>query len=143
MGMYTELNLGIRLKTETPEEVIDVIKFMANRYEEDTFNVKTLPPHPLFSTSRWAIMLRCDSYYFDSLPHVSFEYDDIADCWFLTCVSNLKNYSNEIEHFLDWIAPHVDTEGFAGYRRYEENYHPSLIYFNRGKVSYISIGETQ
>lgn len=136
MGMYTELMLGVSFKSDTPENIIEILKGMCNYEEGDEILYKMefdslLPDHPLFSTSRWTWMLRSGSYYFDALNVCELVYDDISASYYLTVITNLKNYTGEIEEFIDWITPYVDTQGFAGYKRYEESEHPTLIYFNR------------
>ena len=72
-------------------------------------------------------MLTCSSYYFNAQPVHVFEYDVIGRCWFLTNISNLKNYDSEIEKFLDWISPYIEDTGFFGYMRYEEDDFPTLL----------------
>ena len=124
MGMYTELNIGLELKKDTPDEVINIIEYMISDKEQDR---PTTPNHPLFSTNRWDVMLTCGSYYFNAKPVHRFEYDEIGRCWFLTNVSNLKNYNSEIEKFLDWISPYINDDGFFGYMRYEEDAMPTLL----------------
>lgn len=125
MGMYTELNIGVSLRSDTPENVIDILKYMLG----DINNVETTD-HPLFSTQRWAFMLRCDSYYFDGRTDSSMERDDIDHEYKLNVRCNLKNYDNEIDLFLDFIRPYLETNGFLGYKRYEEFDDPTLIYNN-------------
>lgn len=129
MGMYTEFNIALELRAED-ENVINVLKFMADYpiEEEDLI----LPSHELFKTARWRFMLLGGSYYFTGKPHCSFKYDDIAKSYFLTVRSNIKNYDDEIELFLDWIKPYLyEMDGdFIGYKMYEEDRKPTLIYFN-------------
>jgi hypothetical protein len=48
----------------------------------------------------------------------------------------LKNYALEIENFLDFISPYVETDGFIGYYRYEESENPALIYIDNGTLKY-------
>lgn len=124
MGMYTELNIGLELSKDTPEEVINIINYMISGEGSD---MPTTPNHPLFSTDRWDFMLTCSSYYFNAQPVHKFEYDEIGECWFLTSISNLKNYNSEIEKFLDWISPYINDNGFFGYMRYEEDDFPTLL----------------
>ena len=52
------------------------------------------------------------------------DYDKIAKCWFLTTCFNLKNYDQEIEKFLDWLCPYIQTEGYIGTYWYEEQEEP-------------------
>ena len=125
MGMYTELNIGVSLRSDTPENIIDILKYMLG----DIDKAETTD-HPLFSTQRWTCMLRCDSYYFDGRTDSSMERDDIDHKYKLNVRCNLKNYSGEIELFLDFIRPYLVTEGFLGYARYEEFDDPTLIYNN-------------
>lgn len=129
MGMYTELNLGVRFHKNTPQNVIDILKYMlAESPVRFEYLRPQLPEHPLFKTDRWMIMLDCGSYYFDGKPDSSLNYDKITECYFLNVRCNLKNYDREIEHFLDFIQPYLYTNGFIGYTRYEEDDDPTLIY---------------
>lgn len=129
MGMYTELNLGVRFYEDTPQNIIDILKYMLDdspvRFD---YNKPQLPNHPLFETERWSIMLCCDSYYFDGQTDSSLHYDDISNSYFLNVRCNLKNYDCEIAKFLDFIQPYLETDGFLGYTRYEDDDDPVLIY---------------
>lgn len=135
MGMYTELNIGIELKRNTPHEIIDVIDYMIGNKE----TIENIPNHPLFDASRWTYLLRSSSYYFDARPVNHFKKDDITNTYFLTSVFNLKNYHSEIELFLDWISEYIDTDGFIGYKRYEEQNYPTLIINQQGAIIFKDI----
>lgn len=123
--MYTELNCAFGLKEGTPQAVIDILIFMTARGKEPP-----LPDHPLFKTERWTFMLQSDSEYFSGDTHSVVRFDDVCCEWHVTIRSNVKNYDGEIEHFFDWITPHIDAfDGdFIGYSRYEETEVPTLIY---------------
>lgn len=123
MGMYTELNIGVNLRSDTPENIIDILKHML----EDDEDVCTTD-HPLFETERWRFMLRCDSYYFDGHTDSSMVKDNISGEYELNVRCNIKNYDDEIEQFLDFIQPYLESDGFLGYKRYEEFDDPTLIY---------------
>lgn len=127
MCMYTELHFNSEIKPE--DKVIKILQYMLGETEE----VPELSRHPLFSTSRWRIMLRCDSYYFDADTSSTLRYDWQGD-WYLCIRCNLKNYGNEIEHFLNWIMPYCEKEegDFLGFYRYEETETPTLIYMKKG-----------
>ena len=133
MGMYTELNLGLALIKDVPDEIVDILKYMLN---DRTELVADLPSHPLFETCRWSYMLQCDSYYFDARTDSSMEFDDIDKKYHLNVRTNLKNYDREIEEFLDFIEPYIDTWGFLGYKRYEEDEDPILIYHMEQGIEY-------
>lgn len=150
MGMYTQLVIGVELKEGTQPAVIDMLRYMVGD--------GLLPPlfshlpqnvacDDFFDCSRWGALLRCDSYYFDWDTKFTFNEDTIRgpgkSIWCLTGSSNLKNYSGEIAKFLIWIAPHLDTGGdykeFLGFLRYEEDVHPTLIYNDRGIITFVKV----
>lgn len=126
MGMYTELHFNSALKRNIPTPVLEILNYMIGN---DEF-APVCPDHPLFSTSRWPIMLRCDSYYFDADTHSTLRYDEISTQHYLCIRTNFKNYEGEIEAFVDWIMPYLDKVpgDFLGFSRYEETEEPTLIY---------------
>ena len=128
MGMYTALSLGIELKRDVPQHVIDVLRYMVGDFD-DGYTLTSHPDHPFFDCARWHFLLRCDSYYFDWQTHWSFEKDHINEQYYLSGVSNLKNYNNEIVQFMSWIRPYIDdsAQGFIGWTQYEEQLAPDLI----------------
>lgn len=127
MGMYTEFVLGVNLKRDTPDEIIDILRYMTEGEFEDP--EPEASDHLLFKTERWRYMLQCDSAYFGGLSISKLQRPEHAtDDWHLSIRSNLKNYDNEIELFLNWISPYVVTNGFIGYMRHEEWIDPYLIY---------------
>ena len=134
MGMYTELHFNAELVNPLPPDVLHVLEYMLGNTEEAHAE---LPEHPLFGDTRWRFMLRCDSYYFAADTHSTLRYDDIGNCYYLCIRSNLKNYSSEIENFIDWIQPYLaEGEGnFLGFYRYEETEVPTLIYSKKNNAS--------
>lgn len=147
MGMYTAISLGIELKADTPSYQIDLLRYMVGVLESekhvsvDSFFklYSPLPVHPFFHTTRWASMLRCDSYYFDYQTHYSITYDKISAACYLSGVSNLKNYDNEIDLFLDWIGPNIATDGFIGWKMYEEDVAPTMLFKDTKKNQIIQL----
>jgi hypothetical protein len=128
--MYTELSIGVEFRKDTPPDVINTISSMAEG-DGRSHGID----HPLFQTERWGWMLRYGgSYYFDTKPHLSWAKDEITNTWHLTFGTNIKNYSNEWEHFLDFIAPHLKTDGYIGTYRYEESAAPTLLYAEGGCI---------
>ena len=129
MGMYTQLVLGVELKSDTPETVIDILEYMIGHKPENQGII--LPDHEFFQCNRWDFVLRCDSYYFDWTTRMNLDRDDLYPeypKYCLTGCSNLKNYDDEIAKFLLWLAPYIDTNGFLGLTRYEDTDTPTLIY---------------
>lgn len=126
MGMYTELHFNAQLKRDTPKQVIDTLAYMNWQVQDEP---SILPKHELFGKSRWDFMLRCSSSYFALSPASSVDWDEDSRCYYLHVRCNLKNYNDEIESFLDWIMPYIDSGGEClGYYRYEEENDPTLIY---------------
>lgn len=127
MGMYTELHFNSQLKTGTPVSIIEKLEYMLGKRDDDAHQID----HPLFKADRWTYMLRCDSYYFDADTHSTLRRDDINGEYYLCIRTNLKNYGNEIEKFINWVMPHLAKSAgdFLGYYRYEETEKPILIYY--------------
>ncbi|ASU78505.1 hypothetical protein CDG81_09685 [Actinopolyspora erythraea] len=75
----------------------------------------------LFETPRWRNMLWMNSAYFPADTHTVL---DETIMWLpsLSVTSNLKNYDNEIDEFVNWIMPFVDAIAgdFLGYSLYEK-----------------------
>lgn len=139
MGMYTELNISVNLDYSKIDKYRDILRFMTGESDVDASSL-TLPDHPLFQSDRWEYMLRCRSAYFAGVPHATLEVQDEYERVSLTSLSNLKNYSGEIGGFCDWISQYVDYGCdsddlvFGGYKRYEEDIVPTLIYFKDGSA---------
>ena len=143
MGMYTELVLGIELYKGTPQEVIDILKYMTGEDDLNLLHKDVLESHPFFSCDRWKYLFTMGSYYFDGQTHSELKYDDISKTYFLTTRSNLKNYNSEIDMFLDWIEPYVNTRDMWGYKRYEESEMPTIIFKDeKYKLKLLDVGDT-
>ena len=126
MGMYTEIIFGASLKSDTPKVVIDTLKYMIGK-------TKDRPSDFAFPISRFDYMLRSASNYFGiSEPVCKMWYDKISKNWIISTRSNIKNYCNEIEHFIEWIKPFVESG--SGKRNmfavvtYEEQEEPTFYY---------------
>lgn len=133
--MYTELNICVNLRKNTPQNIIDILKYMLGDIDEPP----ELTDHPLFKTERWTFMLRCTSRYFAGYTHSGMVEDDYD--YHLNVRCSLKNYYSEIDQFLNFIAPYLSSYhgSFLGYTRYEEYDDPLLIYydFDRKTVRYV------
>jgi hypothetical protein len=132
MGMYTELIFSAALKVDIPEIVIKVLQYMVNRDIMIVNRPKNLPDHDFFNCEYWDWILFGASYYFPDTIDPIFRFDDIGKDWRLTTRSNIKNYDNEIEKFLNWIKPYI-SQG-SGAREYyaivcyEEQSEPTIYY---------------
>jgi hypothetical protein len=127
MGMYTELIFGAELKSDTPIDVINTLKYLVGDID--------IPSNLLYTEDRNPLM--GGSYYFGVNTSVTKMYfDEISDAWVLSSRANIKNYGNEIETFLEWIKPFI-SQG-SGNREmyaiviYEDQEIPSIYYLNDG-----------
>jgi hypothetical protein len=133
MGMYTEFHFNVKLVNDLPKKVESILKYMIGDFSGEDIFPSDLPNHKLFSTPRWQVMLRGDSYYFAADTISVLRYDDIANSYFLCVRCNFKNYDSEIELFLDWIHPYIEMDSgeFLGFYRYEMDKIPTLIYHEK------------
>lgn len=136
MGMYTELILGCKLKSETPSEVIDAIKWLTGDKEYQANNTSPIIAQ---GDNRINWMFNSGgSYYFGAHSGIrNFDYDDIGDQWQLTARFNIKNYSNEIQTFLDWLKPYIEqgsgNRDMYAIVTYEES-EPELFFLDKKAV---------
>lgn len=107
MGDYTDLEIRVKLRSDVPAEVLRLLEAANDpRYDIETY--RPLPDHELFSTSRWDWIV--------SAVGTSGEYAangilvDGEDGRYVERKCSLKNYDSDIEKFLDWLSPFVDSE---------------------------------
>lgn len=121
MGMYTELVIKCSIKDEIPEQVHKILQTM---FGDGDYYEGELPNHPFFSRQRWRNIGRSSSYYHipKAISYYNFGY--------LFSRSDLKNYENEIDLFLDWLDPYIaEIPGQCiGWVWYEEFKEPTLVY---------------
>lgn len=124
--MYTEIIFGASLKKDTPNKVINALKYMIGE-------IKDKPEDFPLPEGRFNWLFQCGSYYFGVNEAVSKIWlDDIDGEWKVSCRSNIKNYEGEIELFLEWIKPYIESG--SGEREmyvivmYEEASEPDIYY---------------
>lgn len=127
MGCFTEINVNFDLVKDTPEDVVNIMHYLILTNGNET-KPSILPKHEFFKCDRWDSIACCFSYYFDGLTNSQMKYDDISKTYRVSIRASLKNYDCEIEKFLDWLLPYIDTNGFIGYERHEDMDNPTLIY---------------
>lgn len=103
MGMYTEFIIDVKLKENTPIEIIECIYDMVNDKENETF---TYERNPLLNYCGSETMRKS----FEGLH--------------LKAHGEIKNYWSDINRFIDFIKPHVEKgfleDGSFSKSRYEE-----------------------
>jgi hypothetical protein len=123
MGMYTEFVFGCSLVENLPEEILrilcDMFKTTGTRKTELGIRLTRIP-------------YQASEYFGVSFPSSSLKYDRFKRSYVVSIRCNLKNYENEIDTFLNWIAPYVyngsGESNFLGYSIYEEAVMP-ILYF--------------
>lgn len=122
MGMYTELIFGASLKKDTPDEVIETLQILCG-IKDVPENFDYPKRNPFYA----------QSYYFGVSSSIPFMYfDDTCKTWIVSTRGNVKNYDNDIEYFLEWIKPHIESG--SGIRdmyaivTYEEASEPTIYY---------------
>lgn len=118
MGMYTQLLLDVRLKKDTPKEVIKILTEMVSKDDVCEFWEGRL---------NWCF--NSSSYYFNNYNHSEIGFDEIMSAYKLFVYCDFKNYGEEIEKFLAWLKPYIEyTEDMLGYVRYEEDEIPTILF---------------
>jgi hypothetical protein len=125
--MYTELIFGAALKKDTPNDVIESLKYMLGEVDDKPENF----PLP---DGRCEWLFRGSSAYFPISGVNSLSKDNIDNQWRLSTRSNIKNYEGEIQLFLDWIKPYISqgsgSRDMYAIVTYEEAREPMIYYLN-------------
>jgi len=116
------------LKKETPNEVIEALKYMIGEIEEKPKNF----PLP---DGRCECLFNGGSYYFAVNKAVSKMWlDDTDRQWHISTRSNIKNYDSDIETFLEWVKPYIaggsGGRGLYAITIHEEQGVPTIYYLH-------------
>lgn len=125
MGMYTELIFGAKLKKDTPESVINTLRYMIGDIDKPEILEFDANRNPLIG----------GSYYFGVTRSVSNMYYNLTDKrWQISTRANIKNYEGEIDQFLTWIKPYIEqgsgTRDMYAIKIYEEQEEPTIYYLD-------------
>ncbi|MEK5358078.1 hypothetical protein [Paenibacillus sp. FSL L8-0709] len=138
MGDFAELNVRFKLKIDTPEEIINLLEYMAMLRAKDPIEI---PDHPLFEAQRWNFMLGTHSDPTGAPVKFSIFEKDRSDGSLFICVRSVYKDRGEAALFFDWIYPFIDALWleFLGYIKYDSNEHPQLIYYTDDGMRFIAI----
>ncbi len=123
--MYTELIFGASLKADTPESAVKTIQALI----DDDMEAVRLNSGLVFSRNPFN---SGHGYFGLDRPVLAFWQSEYTKQWHLSTRSNLKNYEQDIELFLEWIKPLIDQG--SGVRdmyaivTYEECEEPAIYY---------------
>ena len=151
MGMYTEFIFGCELSKDTPKICIEALDYVINgenkqpRYDDpkdyiqkcynDSYIDRTLPIEEIeafINKYDFYRLFNSCSYYFGAANPISkFYWDNISKSYHISTRADLKNYSNQIETFIDYIKKYI-TQGSGydhnifAYVQYEEAPFPTM-----------------
>src|SRR6185312_7222024 len=126
MGMYTELIFGASIKKDAPKEVINTLYYLVN--SKKLWSDVSLEESV---TKGINVLNGGGSYYFGVTDGVAKMWQDEIDKeWKVSARHNIKNYDGEIDIFLEWIKPFIDSgsgerEMYA-IKIYEEDSEPTI-----------------
>lgn len=132
MGMYTEFLFQGESKSDLPKNIQDLFDYFFGEGEKNHIELieAGLPEHPFFQCPRWCHIGHMSSYYFSpfALRHTQ-KHARWTSGHHVFFICNLKNYDNEIELFLDWVAHHMNF--YWGHHHYEEDEKPTFFTVRR------------
>lgn len=124
MGDYTQVKLKVKLRKETPSRILDLIHYMIR---PNLFGIQVKPPtlmetaeHKLFQCERWTVMLTMRGSFEEWESPIIVKTEAEGGPWF-SCLSDVKNYDREWEHFLIFLSPWVDEAPGKVVGHYDNN----------------------
>jgi hypothetical protein len=141
---YFELVINCKLKEDTSKEIIELLQYLTNQTDKQP---EQWPEHPLFAEDRrhFATGILMENtiifgigYGTGGFANVIFDSTD----YFLVVRNYIKDSGyDEIELFLNWLAPYCDINPYnepycVGYFRHPRDRHLSLIYFDSKGTAY-------
>jgi hypothetical protein len=152
MGQDFEVSLSCNLSADTPQHVLDTLRYMM-RTEEYEFD--SPPAHPFFRISihgfdgEWRKILRGPS--IEPTPYLpgcfgcrlgrtypSYSGPDLRDELVAHALSlrvcNDDYMLDVYKSFLQWLAEYSEIDGFVGYYRLDNDDFPTLLFFSQGRV---------
>lgn len=131
MGMYTEICTN--LMVQDPEVVKILMWMVAHNFNEKV--PEELPDHEFFRCDRWTILLKGGSAYFDDYLLELTCIEEEHGVYHLKTISNIKNYSQEIKKFAEWIRPYCSPQMYPIVtEEYEETRDCLTRYYQDGRV---------
>ncbi|MBG9693236.1 hypothetical protein ABD91_21085 [Lysinibacillus sphaericus] len=136
MGDFTEVNLRLRLRRETPNEITNILNYLTGKMR----NSNSLPNHPFFNMNRWRSV--CNAFNDDTGIQGKVTYFEFNNRYWDLCIRSIYKDRGEIKAFLDWILPYIDETWleFLGFIKSDSSDHPTLVYFKENEIVFLSVG---
>ena len=121
MGMYTEFFFTAEFKRNLDQIDQAALEYLFNGNEKPS----VLPNHSFFSKRRSEFMFNCPKYTGECVTVKLGDYFG-----HVVAHIELKNYEGEIDAFIDYVSPLLNTEKgrCIGWKWYEECDNPTLIF---------------
>lgn len=123
MGCYVTFSLNIKLKVDTPKEVINVLNYALPRRECKVKKILKLPNHKFFKSPDWYLTLGCNNLYmFQDTPRLR-KLREKNKGYSLDIYSEFKENWGSEYRFINWIEPYLDhlPGEILGYREDDYN----------------------
>ena len=143
MSLWYEGYLAFDLLPDASREVLDTLQYLTRTEDSDFENP---PNHEFFTIQGWRSFLQIETAP-SGLPGLFWRdfrrllrYSHKGQEHYRHTLSFRRLMHDDVEYgqlwwqFLYWIAPHVETIGYAGYYRETYALHPNIIYLKDGKV---------
>ena len=137
MGMYTEFIFGCELSKNTPRVCVEALDFVINGedkqpkydnpegWEQKDYNEhyidRTLPVEEIKAFidkyDFYGLFCSCSYSFGAANPISKFYWDSISSSYHISTRADLKNYTNQIETFIDYIKEYVES-GSGDYEVY-------------------------
>lgn len=134
MAGYTEYVLKLDIKEDTPNTVINILKYLFTDNKPLLSDID-LPNHKFFSDDRWKTVVHDSSFYHHPGRYEQLILDSEWNSADLFTRLDTK-FTYLIEEFLDWLKPYIktcDELTCIGYTWYEDTLSSSLIYLNNNE----------
>lgn len=146
MGMYTEIvfraDLDPSRMTQADQTALGLL-FHDGIYR--SVEREQLPIHSLFDTPRWRQLFTTYSFYHAGCAARALTVE--PSCTKVAGAGHLKNYDQEVELFLDWVAPFLISrhrgDGFLGWMRYEEDDHSTGLWHDANGITKTPLYQTK
>lgn len=131
MSEHTAFVMSCELKKNTPQQVIDTLRYMSNLYN-DYEEFDNYPSHPFFETEEWEHILgAAGGLLWDAKS--TFAYDDITKVYRLNIRCSFKDHEYQIPLFLQWLSPYIRSKGYLGYMHPEYQALQTRILLEKGR----------
>jgi hypothetical protein len=117
MGSYTELVLKVNL-IDIDQNTKDILAMIFL----DGMTPDKLPDHEFFDHPDWTLLARSGSAYHVDNAQNYFDGEKIFSR------SDFKSSDSVIDLFIDWLSPYIDGDRCIGWKWYDGDEEPELIY---------------